>query len=310
MPPSFLILIGGVLAILIGATLVARNLRARSDGPSDVFDNLTARINAWWVMVALLAGAMLLGPTAIVGLFALLSAAALREFLPLTTQSRADRLAIVALWLLALPITYLAIWSGWYGFFAIFVPIYGFLFLAVASVAAGETENYLLRVSEVHWAMFVCIYAVAHVPALLLLHVPGYPAPMLLIAWLIFVVQFSDVSQYVWGKLFGRRKIAPRLSPSKTWEGFVGGIATASLLGMALFWVTPFGPLQALGMALIVTLMGFFGGLVMSAVKRDKGIKDWGHIVPGHGGVIDRLDSLIFSAPLFFHLTRFFWNGQ
>ncbi len=311
MPPTpFFVLIGAVVAILIVASFTGQRLKA-SRGASDVIDNLIARINAWWVMVALLAGAILLGRTGVIGLFALLSFAALREFMPLTSRTRADLLATIAVYGIALPVQYLAIWAGWYGFFAIFIPIYGFIFLAVASVLTQETESYLLRVSETHWAMMVCVYAVSHVPALLFLNIDGFAGQnVLLIAWLIFVVQFSDVAQYVWGKMTGRTKIAPRLSPSKTVEGFAGGIASASLLGMALFWATPFTPFQALGMALIVTLMGFLGGLVMSAVKRDKGIKDWGHLVPGHGGVMDRLDSLVFSAPLFFHLTRFFWSGQ
>src|SRR5690606_27118777 len=99
-----------------------------------------------------------------------------------------------------------------------------------------------------------------------------------LIAFLVVVVQSSDVLQYVWGKLLGKRIVAPTLSPSKTWEGLVGGVASATLLGAALWWITPFSPLQAGVMALVINLMGFFGGLVMSAIKRDRGIKDWGHM--------------------------------
>jgi phosphatidate cytidylyltransferase len=123
----------------------------------------------------------------------------------------------------------------------------------------------------------------------------------------VLVVQSSDVLQYVWGKLFGKRKIAPRLSPSKTWEGFVGGVASATLIGALLWWMTPFAPLEAGAMALVINMMGFFGGLVMSAIKRDRGVKDWGQLIEGHGGMLDRLDSVIFAAPIFFHLTRFFW---
>jgi phosphatidate cytidylyltransferase len=115
------------------------------------------------------------------------------------------------------------------------------------------------------------------------------------------------VLQYVWGKLYGRRKIAPQLSPSKTWEGFFGGVASATLIGGLLWWITPFTPLESLLMALAVTLMGFLGGLVMSAIKRDRGVKDWGHMIEGHGGILDRLDSVIFAAPIFFHLTRYFF---
>jgi phosphatidate cytidylyltransferase len=124
----------------------------------------------------------------------------------------------------------------------------------------------------------------------------------------VIVVQLSDVLQYVWGKLFGRTRIAPNLSPSKTVEGFVGGVASATLIGAGLWWITPFTPLQAGLMAFVIAMMGFFGGLVMSAIKRDRGVKDWGHLIEGHGGLIDRLDSVVFSAPIFFHLTRYWWS--
>jgi len=121
------------------------------------------------------------------------------------------------------------------------------------------------------------------------------------------VVQSSDVLQYVWGKLAGRRPVAPQVSPSKTWEGLVGGVACATALGGALYWLTPFTPWEAAAMALVVNLMGFFGGLVMSAIKRDRGVKDWGSLIEGHGGMLDRLDSVAFAAPVFFHLTRYGW---
>ena len=129
--------------------------------------------------------------------------------------------------------------------------------------------------------------------------------------WLFFVItpiQASDVLQYIWGKALGKHKIAPAVSPNKTWEGFLGGVATATLLGTALWWATPFTPWQAAGMSFAITLMGFAGGLVMSAIKRDRGVKDYGTLIKGHGGVMDRIDSLCFSAPVFFHLTRYFFT--
>jgi phosphatidate cytidylyltransferase len=148
------------------------------------------------------------------------------------------------------------------------------------------------------------------VPALLSLDIAGFQGRnVLLIAFLVIVVQMSDVLQYVWGKLLGRTKIAPRLSPSKTVEGFVGGALSATAVGAALSWMTPFTPLQAAFLALAIVLMGFFGGLVMSAIKRDRGIKDWGHLIAGHGGFLDRLDSVVFSAPIFFHLVRYGWSA-
>jgi phosphatidate cytidylyltransferase len=112
----------------------------------------------------------------------------------------------------------------------------------------------------------------------------------------------------VFGKLFGRNKVAPKISPSKTWEGLIGGVISASLLGAALYWLTPFTPAQAGLMASLACIMGFFGGLVASAIKRDRGVKDWGHLIEGHGGMLDRADSLVFAAPIFFHIVRYFWT--
>jgi phosphatidate cytidylyltransferase len=167
----------------------------------------------------------------------------------------------------------------------------------------------MTRIAEVQWGLMTCVFCLSHVAAVVDLAIPGFEErTLLLVAFLVIVVQASDVMQYVWGKLGGRHKIAPTLSPAKTVEGFVGGIASATLLGAGLFWLTPFTPLQAAGMALVITLMGFFGGLVMSAIKRDRGVKDWGASLPGHGGILDRCDSLIFAAPIFFHLTRYWFT--
>ena len=154
----------------------------------------------------------------------------------------------------------------------------------------------------------ICVYFVSYVPALLMLRIPGYEgqAPTLLF-FLVLVVQLSDVLQYVWGKALGARRIAPSISPNKTWEGFVGGVVSATLLGTAVWWATPFSPLAAALMALVLTTMGFAGGLIMSAIKRDRGVKDHGTLIGGHGGVLDRIDSLCFAAPVFFHLTRYFY---
>ncbi len=310
-PAEFSLLIAGVLGVLLFASAVAFVLKSRiaPGQESLVIDNLVARIKAWWAMAALLAIAMLFGRTGAVVLFALLSFAAMREFLTLTAKRQADHWALAAAFFVFLPAQYIFVWNDWYGMFSIFIPVYAFLILPILSALRSETEGFLTRVSETQWGLMICVFAASHVPALLYLQFPGYEGKsILLIAFLVVVVQSSDVLQYVFGKLFGRHKIAPRLSPSKTWEGFLGGVLSASLLGALLWWITPFSPFEAFLMALVISLMGFFGGLVMSAIKRDKGVKDWGHLIAGHGGFIDRLDSVVFSAPIFFHLTRFFWS--
>ena len=152
------------------------------------------------------------------------------------------------------------------------------------------------------------MYFLSHAPALLILQIPGYEGQNAkLMFYLVLVVQLSDVMQFVWGKLLGRRRVAPSISPNKTWEGLVGGVATATLIASTLWWATPFTPLVSAAMGLVLTLMGFAGGLIMSAIKRDRGVKDYGSMIEGHGGILDRIDSLCFAAPVFFHLTRFFF---
>jgi phosphatidate cytidylyltransferase len=218
-------------------------------------------------------------------------------------------MALAVAFFVVLPLQYYLVWSEWYGLYSVFIPVYVFLLLATVAALRQDTTNFMGRVAETQWGLMLSVFALSHVPALITLPIPGYEGRnMLLIAFLILVVQSSDVLQYVWGKLLGRRKIAPELSPSKTVEGFVGGVGSATLLGALLWWVTPFAPWQAGAMALLITLMGFFGGLVMSAIKRDRGVKDWGWMIEGHGGVLDRLDSVIFAAPVFFHVTRYFWS--
>ena len=309
--PHLLWLLTGVGTLLVAASIIGEVLRARLSpaGENPVIENLIARINAWWVMVICLALAFIAGKPGVVLLFALCSFAALREFLTLTTHNRADHWSLVACFFLILPLQYWFLATDWYGMYSIFIPVYAFLLLPVVSALRGSTKDFLIRVSETQWALMICVYCASHVPALLYLQIPGFEGRnVILIAYLIFVVQLSDVLQYVWGKLLGRTKVAPTLSPSKTWEGLIGGTLSATAIGTALYWMTPFSPWEAAGMCLLIPLMGFFGGLVMSAIKRDRGIKDWGHLIAGHGGFLDRLDSVIFAAPIFFHVTRWVWS--
>lgn len=310
MDRNSLYLFAGIGALLLLASLIGGVLKWRYRGQEHpVIDNLNARINAWWVMVAVLGAAFALGHSAVILLFALISFCALREFITLLPTRGSDYLALLAAFYIVLPVQYLLIALDWYGLFSIFIPVYVFLLLPVLASFGGDTTHFLERTAKVQWGMMIAVFCISHVPALLTLEIPGYQGrELLLIAWLVLVVQLSDVLQYVCGKLWGRRKVAPQLSPSKTLEGLVGGVSLATLIGATLYWITPFTPIQALGMALLVNLLGFLGGLVMSAVKRDRGVKDWGHMIEGHGGMLDRLDSVCFAAPIFFHLLRYSWT--
>lgn len=310
MDKATLMLSLGIGGLLVLASLIGYLLKRRAGPePNAVIDNLNARIKAWWVMVGVLGIAFMLGHLAIILLFYCISFYALREFMTLTPTRRSDHFALEAAFYLALPLQYILIGIQWYGLFSILIPVYGFLLLPILASFGGDTTRFLERTSKVQWGLMIAVYCISTVPALLILEIPGYEGRnLLLIAWLVLVVQSSDVLQYVCGKLMGKRKIAPNLSPSKTLEGFLGGVALATLVGALLYWVTPFNFWQAALMALLVNLLGFAGGLVMSAIKRDRGVKDWGHMIEGHGGMLDRLDSVCFAAPIFFHTVRYFWT--
>jgi phosphatidate cytidylyltransferase len=300
----------GIAVVLVIASMIGVVLkrRAATTDRSDVIENLNSRIKTWWAIVLAFWVAFWLGDAGAIALFGLASFASLREFLTLTPTRRADHLVLAIAFFLVLPFQYYLIWIKWYELFLIFIPVYAFLLLPIVAALRGDTAAFMPRVAEIQWGLMICVFCLSHVPALLTLDIPGYEGRhLLLIGFLIIVVQFNDVLQYVWGKLIGRRKIAPQVSPSKTVEGLVGGVLSATLVGMALWWITPFSPWQAGVIALVINLMGFFGGLVMSAIKRDRGVKDWGQTLKGHGGVLDRFDSVVFVAPIFFHLTRYWW---
>jgi len=304
-------LVGGVVALLVTASLTGWILShcVTNEKARGTIQNLNARVKAWWIMVAIFALAMATGGIGSVVLFGLTSFLALREFITLTPTSRGDHRTLFWVFFVILPLQYYLIAIKWYGMFAIMIPVYAFLFVPLRSAVAGDCERFLERTAKIQWGLMICVYCVSYVPALLSLDIPGYAHQNgKLMFYFVLVAQISDVLQYVWGKTLGNRKILPSVSPNKTWAGFVGGITCATLIGMGLWWATPFSPWQSAGMSLAITLMGFAGGLVMSAIKRDRGVKDYGQMIEGHGGVMDRIDSLCFAAPVFFHLTRFYFT--
>ena len=303
-------LFAGTLGVLALATVVGILLKWRvaHGQPHGVIDNLNSRIKAWWVMVLLIGLSFLFGKTGVILLFAFMSFAALREYITLAYTRSGDHVALVLMFYVALPMQYFLIWIEWYGLFSIFIPVHVFLVLPILASLRGDTTRFLERTAKMQWGLMICVFCVSHVPALLTLNIPGYAGrELLLIAYLIAVVQGSDVLQYVWGKLLGKTPVAPELSPSKTVEGLVGGVASATVLGAAMHGITPFTAWQSAMIALLICAMGFLGGLVMSAIKRDRGVKDWGTLIEGHGGMLDRLDSVVFAAPIFFHVVRFWW---
>lgn len=310
-PVEFFWLFGALVVLLGLASGVAALLSRRPADEKKAASraNLTERINAWWVMVGILAVAFLTGPTMTLILFALASFFALREFITLTPSRPGDRLPLSLAFFLVLPLQFVLIGTARYGVFAIFIPVYAFLLLPSIAALRSDIDDFLSRSAKQQWGLMVTVYCLSHAPALLMLEIPGQAGrSALLLFYLLLVVQMSDVMQYVFGKLFGRTRIAPLVSPSKTVEGFVGGGLAATAIGSAMYWITPFTWIESAAISALVVLMGFLGGLTLSAVKRSLGAKDWGVMIEGHGGMLDRTDSICFAAPVFFHIVRFFYT--
>jgi phosphatidate cytidylyltransferase len=302
-------LLEGIFGFLIIASIAGFVLSraVKSEKGRATVSNMNARIRAWWVMCVVFGIAIMTGGAGSLVMFTLLSLLALREYMTIAPTRPGDAHIIFWSFFLFTPLQYYFIWIDWYGLYSIFLPVYALIFIAVVAATSGDTKDFLERTGVITWGLMACVYCLSYAPALLFLPIKGYVGDAKLLLFLVLVGQISDVFQYIFGKTLGKHPIAPKVSPNKTWEGFIGGVATATLVGAAIWWATPFTPLIAGAMALAIALLGFAGGLIMSAIKRDRGVKDFGAIIEGHGGVLDRIDSLCFSAPVFFHLTRYFY---
>lgn len=301
------LILGLILLLLLLATFISElvpRLRGRAGSPE-----LISRVRAWWVMAGLFVLAVLVGKRVGIAFIMFLSYLALKEYLSLIPQRSADRK--VLLWAyLAIPLQYLWVFTGRYGMFIIIVPVYLFLFLPFRLMLTGVTQNFLRASSTLHWGLMMTVFCLGHLAYLLVLP-PLHPAGGVgLLLYVVLVTQFNDVAQYVSGKSFGKHKIVPQVSPGKTWEGFIGGLICTAVLAVVIAPViTPLGVWEALILGLLLPAVGFIGDVTMSAVKRDLGVKDASSLIPGHGGILDRVDSLMFTAPVFFHFIYYFVYG-
>ena len=304
-------LIGIFIALAVASVV---NLLLRRFKPERDWTELGQRIASWWVMAAVFTAAILLSRVASIAFLGFVSFLALKEYLSIIPTRRADRR--VLLWAyLAIPLQYYWVATEWYGMFIIFVPVYMFLFLPLPMLIIGQTEGFLRAIGTLHWGLMATVFAISHTAFLLVL--PGgevvkgdgmAAGGAGLLLFLVVLTQFNDVAQYVWGRLFGQSRVIPRISPNKTWAGLIGGFITTVLLAAALApHLTPFDPAGAYAAGAIISIAGFVGDITISALKRDLGIKDTGSLLPGHGGILDRIDSLTYTAPLFFHFTRYFY---
>lgn len=311
--------LASIVAALAVASAAVAVLRKRK--PDSDFTELIARVRTWWVIVLLFGGAMLLGRYPMLAFFAVVSFLALREYLRLMPTRAADQSVLV--WAYAsIPIQYALVGIGFYEMFIIFVPVYVFMALPIRAMIVGQTAGFVDAMARLHWGLMVTVFSMGHT-AYLLAFAP-YASPRVAPAWpsefsstepgpgllllVVLLTQTNDVFQYLWGKSIGRRRVVPTVSPNKTWGGLVGGVASTILLAGLIGPVLTLLDLpRALLAGMLIGIGGFFGDLSMSALKRDRGVKDSGDTLPGHGGVLDRVDSLSYTAPIFFHYVYFLY---
>jgi phosphatidate cytidylyltransferase len=307
-PPAAQRFLGVIFGLLILATLLSMVLRKRL--PATLAQELWLRVKAWWWIVAIQGMVTLIHPRFSILLFGFVSFWALKEYFTALRTRPEDHVALFFAFFVILPLQYLWIWQRWYVMFLIFVPVYAFLSIPFFLLLSRNPQGFTTSASEIHWGLMAFVYGLGHMAYLVNLYNFRNPqAPYngtTLLMYLLFVVEMSDVFQYIFGKLLGRHRVWPRISPGKTWEGLIGGIGSAVLLGYLFRFLTPFSALESLGVSFLITSVGFIGGGVMSAIKRDLGKKDFGYILPGHGGIIDRIDALCWAAPIYFHYLAYY----
>jgi phosphatidate cytidylyltransferase len=298
--------IAGIFGLLVVSTILVKSLKVIKPGMN--LDEVSQRISSWWLMAGVFTFAMVVDRAVSIFFFAFISFLALKEFFSLIPTRRADRRVLFWAYL-SIPLQYYWVYIEWYGVFIIFIPVYMFLLLPTRMVMIGETEGFHRSAGTIHWGMMLTIYCISHTAFLLVLKrndlEQGATAPGAgYVLFLVVLTQLNDVCQFLWGKSFGKRKIIPKVSPGKTWVGFLGGVGSTTLLA---WWAGPhlvgFSPNQSIVAGLIISIAGFIGDVNISAVKRDLDVKDSGSTIPGHGGILDRIDSLTYTAPLFFHFV-------
>ena len=293
------------LATLVGIVLARQPQLGLNPAAIDAFNS---RIRSWWIICALLTVAFL-SKTLTIVLFGFISFWALREFITLTPTRLSDHRALFWVFFFFTPLQYVLVGQDAYGLFSVLIPVYAFLFIPMRIAIAGDPKRFLERASKIQAGLLICVYCLSYAPALLYLDNPmlTHSDNARLLFLLVTLSLLSEAVQYAWSRLYGKHVIAPDINQSRTWEGFLGSSATIALVGAALYEIgaTPFAELwHAALVSFLIAVMSFAGAMTMSAVKRDRRVQDYGTLIEGHGGVLDRIDGLCFAAPVFYHVAR------
>ncbi len=303
-PIELLFILCAVFGVLIICSSIFGIISLKNK--SDSISELVIRTNSWWKMA--IGITVVATAPAIIGtiVLAYVVFVALREMLSIIPLRTADRTVLVASYI-AIPIQFYLAYKNYYYLFQIFIPLVMFISVSVILVLTGETNRIGRSMAIIPTTLMLTVYMPSHMVLLFHVSVPGFTVGAGgLIIFLIMITAFNDIFQFTWGKLLGKRKILPRISPNKTWVGFIGGVFTSGVLGGALSFLTPLDYINCFYIGLSLSIIGFIGDSIISAVKRDLKIKDTDDLIPGHGGAMDRLDSIVLTTPTFYHLLLFF----
>ena len=299
------------LLLLVSLITFSRTLRELKPAHQHRLERFIRDLRAVWVGSLLFWIAWASGAMVSTLLFGVLSFLALREFVTLTHTRRADHRSLLLAFFVVLPIQYGIVASEHFDLFTVFIPVYVFLAIPVVSALGNDPQRFLERTAKIQWGIMVCVYGMSHAPALLLLDLPNYTdRGAFLVFYLVVVVAVAQIVQEGASRVLRRRPVARAISGSFSWRGWLMGSASAALVGALLYWATPFKPLPALAMGFIAGASGTLGELVMKALKRDAGVRNWGGkpSVTGAIGLLDRIAALCFAAPVFFHSVRWYFG--
>ncbi|MCA9248266.1 MAG: phosphatidate cytidylyltransferase [Planctomycetales bacterium] len=295
-----------VVLALITASILVRVLRGTERISPETYAELLARTRSWYVLSAAMIVPILLGAAWVCGFFLLLSLFCFGEY-GRATGLRSSRSATASV-IVAILLTYFAALDHWMGLFTASWPL-GICLIVVLGLAPDRPQGYIQRVALATIGFALFGMSLGHL-AFLTNDIRFRP----LLLWILICTELNDVFAYLAGKTLGRRKLLPATSPNKTWGGAIGAIVLTSLLsafvGHSVLRDTPLDqPIHWIALGLIISVLGQAGDLVISSIKRDLGVKDMAATIPGHGGLLDRFDSLLLVAPVVFHYLNYFLPG-
>ncbi len=295
-----------ILTVQVSAKLILK--KSKKTNRIAKLEHVIDRTDSWWVIFLLVSVAFYFNKAGICILYSLISFYALREFVTLSRSQSSDHRSLFWMFFIILPLQYVSIYKGWLMSFNYLIPIFALVFLPFRSAIAGNTDKFLERTASLQWGLMASVFCVSHIPAILLIDIPNFHKNSELLLYFVLITQISDVVQHETSLWIGKRKIAASISNLKTVEGWILSTIVCTVLGWTLSFMTPFDKPTSALMSFIVTQLAFAGSITISAIKRSRGIQVFDEMIPGHGGVLDRIETIIYSAPVFYQLLQLIKN--